>query len=110
MRTEEPSQTCTYKHKGQLSSLTDNQMRVWLDLPSVPYGLTAHTHICGLGYLFITKILRNKNIHNIGTQYTVEIQEAWLANRFEHADIPTLSHNPYIVAWCATLRNSVSTL
>ena len=30
-----------------------------------------------------------------------------LKYRFEHADTPTLSHNPYIVAWCATRKVQV---
>ena len=29
------------------------------------------------------------------------IHEAWLKNRFEHADTLTPSQNPYSFAWCA---------
>ena len=36
------------------------------------------------------------------------IHEAWLMNRFEYADTQTPSHNPYIVAWCATLIGNVA--
>ena len=39
-----------------------------------------------------------------GRQDRDGIHEAWLMNRFEHADTPTPSHNPYIVAWCATRK------
>ena len=47
------------------------------------------------------QILKNKHIRwykKKGGQDRDGIHEAWLMNRFEHADTPTPSHNPYTVA------------